>query len=144
MPLRILYAAGKLTLLSSGMIILPVEMPLVPVTIEQSRRRKSSFIVELSPLVRFEWWAVLAVRCGFRSAGWLAAVEEQIAYEAADAARTAWPDNSERQGRELGEFTKMQANIRMKAEGSTGNQCSPLLTSALLDELDQMASAAGW
>ena len=67
MPLRILYAAGKLTLLSSGAIVLPPEIRLIPVTAEQLSRRGSSFIVEISPLVRFEWWAALEVRCDLRS-----------------------------------------------------------------------------
>ena len=144
MPLRILYAAGKLTLLLSGAIVLPPEMRLIPVTAEQLSRPGSSFIVEISPLVRFEWWAVLAVRCDLRSAKWLAAVEDRIAYEAADAARTTWPNNSARQGEALGEFTKMQADTRMKAEASTATQCSVLLTTARLNELDRMATAAGW
>ena len=144
MPLRILYAAGKLMLLSSGAIVRPPEIRFIPVTAEQLSRRGSNFIVEISPLVRFEWWAVLAVRCDLRSAKWLAAVEDRIAYEAADAARTTWRNNSARQGEALGEFTKMQAGTRMKAEASTATQCSVLLTTARLDELDRMATAAGW
>ncbi|WP_083818683.1 hypothetical protein [Acidiphilium sp. PM] len=144
MPLRILYAAGKLTLLTSGALVMPPQIPVIPVTTEQSSRRKSSFIVDISPLVRLEWWAVLAVRCGLRSARWLAAVEDRIAYDAADAARTTWPNNSERQGKELYEFTKIQAEARVKAEASAVAQCSELLTTAKLNELDRMATAAGW
>ena len=144
MPLRILYTAGKLTLLASGALVIPPKMPVIPVTTEQSIRRKSNFIVDISPLIRLEWWAVLAVRCGLRSAKWLAAVEDRIAYDAADAARTTWPNNSERQGEELENFTKIQADTRVKAEASSAAQCSELLTTAKLDELDRMATAAGW
>ena len=144
MPLRILYTACKLTFLASGALVIPPEMPLIPVTAEQSSRRKSSFIINISPLIRFEWWAVLAVRCHLRSAQWLAAVEDRIAYEAADAARTTWPNNSERQSEAMNEFAKIQADARMSAEASVDPQCSVLLTTARLDELDRMAIAAGW
>ena len=144
MPLRILYMASKLTLLVSGAVVISPKIPIIPVPIEQSSRRRSRFIIDISPLIRLEWWAVLAVRCGYRSANWLEAVEERIAYEAADAARTAWPNNSARQGKELEEFTKIQADARKKAEATPKTQCSVFATTDKLDELDRMAAAAGW
>jgi hypothetical protein len=118
--------------------------PRLPPILVVSHRRATTFLTETAPLLDMEWWAVVAVRCHFRSTRWQSLVEQQIAYDAADAARTLWPNNSGRQGTELSMFTDTQIVTRLKAASAPVQQCADLISTSRLDELDRMAKAAGW
>ncbi|ABQ31678.1 MULTISPECIES: hypothetical protein [Acidiphilium] len=142
MSVRALLVAGAFALSLPGPMIKPASrLPPIPVV---SHRRETTFLTETTPLLDMEWWAVVAVRCHLRSVRWQSLVEEQIAYDAADAARTLWPEDSGRQGTELSMFTDTQIVTRLKAASAPDTQCAALITTSRLDELDRMAKAAGW
>ncbi len=141
MSVRALLLAGAFALSLPGPMIRPGRLPPILVV---SHRRATTFLTETAPLLDMEWWAVVAVRCHFRSTRWQSLVEQQIAYDAADAARTLWPEDSGRQGAELSIFTDTQTVTRLKAASTRGTQCAALVSTSRLDELDRMAKAAGW